>query len=99
MLAGVLILSFDQQPVLLTALGATLHVHEMPVPLELATLQLELEVALGELLVWIAFRRPAAAVPDDDAAGTVFAFGNAALELGVVERVVLDMHGEALVLG
>src|SRR5262245_32336513 len=70
----------------------------MPAPLELAAFELELEVTLGQLLVRVAVCRPAAAVPDDDAAGAILAFGNAALELGVIERMVLDMHREALVL-
>ena len=68
-------------------------------PLSLLPVELELEVALGQLLVRVAVGRPAAAIPDDDAAGAVLALGDAALELGVVERVVLDVHGEALVVG
>jgi hypothetical protein len=98
-LAGVLVVGLDQQPVLFAALVAALHVHEAPSALELAARELELEVAFGQLSVWVVIGRPAAAVPDDDAASTVFALGDAPLELGIVERVVLDMHREALVVG
>ena len=94
----VLVLGLDQQPVLLAALPP-LHVHEMPAAFELARLQLELEMALRQPACGIALRRPAAAVPDDHAAGAVLALGDAPLELGIVERVVLDVHRQALVLG
>ena len=41
----------------------------------------------------IAVRRPGALVPDDHRTGAVIALGNDALERSVVDRVVLDMHG------
>ena len=44
-------------------------------------------------------RAVAPAVPDDDGAGTVVARRDHALEVGVLERVILDVDGEALVLG
>src|SRR6185503_5015983 len=98
-LLRVLVLGFDQQPVLLAAAVAAFHAHEMPAPLELAAAELELEMTLGQLLVRVALRRPASAIPDDDAAGTILALGDATLELGVVERMVLDPHRQALIPG
>src|SRR5207302_15172 len=89
----ILVLGLDQQPVLLAAALAALHAHEVPAPLELAAAELELEVALGQLLVRVALGRPASTVPDDDAAGAVLALGDAPLELGIIERVVLDVNG------
>src|SRR5262245_48731097 len=86
-----------QQPVLLAAFVAPLHVHEMPATPQLAALQLELEMALGQTFMGIAHRRPAAPVPDDNAAGTILALGNAPLELAVVERMVLHVHRQTLV--
>ena len=94
-----LVMRLDEQPVLLAAFVASLHVDEMPLAFELGALQLELEVAFRQLLVGITFGRPLPAVPHDDAAGAVFAFGDAPFELGVIERMILDVHRQALVIG
>ena len=45
----------------------------------------------------IAHRLPGALVPQHHRAAAVLALGDRALELAVVERMVLDVHGEALV--
>src|SRR5689334_6540962 len=71
--------------------------HEMPAAFELAALQLEFQMTLGQALVGIANRRPPASVPDDHATGAVLALGDASLELAVVERVVLDVDRQPLV--
>ena len=55
------------------------------------------EMPFGKLLARIALGGPPAAIPDDDAARPVFAFGDATFELSVVERMVLDAHRQALV--
>src|SRR4029079_10030017 len=47
-LQRVCVIGLDQQPVFLASLVASLHVYEMPFSLELAALQLELQVTLGQ---------------------------------------------------
>jgi hypothetical protein len=84
----------DEQPVLL----ALLHLHERPVAVKLVAAQLEEELALGESLTPILERDPLAAVPHDHAARAVVALGDDTLEVPVLERVILDLHGETLVL-
>src|SRR6185437_4879703 len=53
--------------------------------------------ALGERVITAFIRGVGPAVPDDDVAGAVLLGGDHALERGVVERVVLDLHRHALV--
>src|SRR3546814_2174559 len=71
----------------------------MPAPAELLALQLEIEVPLGIALPGIAQRRPAAAVPQHHRAAAVLALRNGALEVAVRQRMVLDVHREALLAG
>src|SRR5262245_39693660 len=92
-----LVLGLDQQPVLLAALVAAFHVHEVPAAFELAAAEIDDQVPLGQLLVRIALGGPAPAVPDDHAASAVLALGDAALEFAVVERMVLRAHRQPLV--
>ena len=58
--------------------------------------QRELELALAVAVVRVADRRPPPAVPDDHVAGAVLAVRDMALELRVLERVVLGVHREPL---
>ena len=83
----------DEQPVLL----ALLDLHERPLAVELVAAQLEEELALLESFAPILERDPLAAVPHDHAARAVVALGDDPLEVAVLERVILDLHGEALV--
>ncbi|MNY34332.1 hypothetical protein D3C86_1686650 [compost metagenome] len=60
----------------------------------------ELQFALGEggahgLKPF--FGRPVASVPEHNRAAAVLVFGNRALEIAVVEGVVLDLHGQPAV--
>jgi hypothetical protein len=61
----------------------------------------ELEVALGEALLRRhgAFGHPVAAVPELDRAATILPFGDGALEVAIVERMILDLHREPPVVG
>ena len=83
----------EQQPVLLAALG----LHERPLAAKLVALQLEDELPLLEPLAPILERHPLAAVPYDDTAGAVVPLRDYPLEVAVLDRMVLDAHGEALV--
>ena len=58
----------------------------------------ELELALGEPRFRVADRLPGALVPEHHRAAAILALGNGAFEIAIVERVVLDMHRQALVL-
>src|SRR5579862_959190 len=50
-------------------------------------------------LFGIAFRGPRAAIPDKHGAGTVLALRNRPFEGAVIERMIFDMNGEALLAG
>ena len=75
------------------------HADEMPAALELRALQREIEAALLQSAHRIALGLPAAAVPDDHLAAAVLALRDLPLEVGIVERMVLDVHREPLVAG
>jgi hypothetical protein len=64
---------------------------------ELVPFELEQELALLEPLAPILEGHPLATVPDDDAACAVVPVWDDPLEVAVLERVVLDLHGEPLV--
>src|SRR5690606_32397841 len=89
---GVLVL--EQQPLRLPCRLA--GAHQVPTPLELAAVQLEAQVALGQLLLGIALGGPHAMVKARHVAAAVLTLGNLALEAGVVQRMVLDLHRHAL---
>src|SRR5208337_4610144 len=44
----------------------------------------------------IAFGAPKAAIPDHDRAPAIFALGNDPFEIAVIDRVILNLNGEAL---
>ena len=88
----------DQEPVIVAVAGG---VHEGPHSLELVAAQLEEELAVLEPVGRTPrFGRdldPDASVPADRRAGAVLTIGNDAFEVGVLERVRLDVHGQPLV--
>jgi len=96
---GALVVLLEQQPV-----PALAHPREREAAVQLLALEPERDVAVRDGVLHR--DRPAAldrdvlvgaGVPDDHRAGAVFALGDAALELEVVERVVLGLDGEPLV--
>ncbi|MNF87253.1 hypothetical protein D3C84_697160 [compost metagenome] len=95
--AGGTVLMLDQEPLLL--LARHVRAHQVPQSGELLALQFELEPALGVGLGRILLGNPHASVPDDDITGTVVAFGDATFKGGVIQRMVFDMHRQALDLG
>ena len=56
----------------------------------------EFEVAALQPLPRIAFGQPVAAIPELDRAATILVFRDGALEIAVVQRMILDLDGEAL---
>src|SRR5205085_11892612 len=83
------------------ALAILPHAHEHPAALQLLAREHEFEVPLPKRTFRIAtvLWRPEAAIPKHDGATPVFTLGDCALEVAVVERVVLDLHGQAPVTG
>src|SRR5215471_14768368 len=68
----------------------------MPPTLEPRAFKPEGQVALREPLVGIAFRKPAAAIPNDHRSAAIFTFWNVALEIEVLDRMVLGAHCKPL---
>jgi len=93
------VVSLDQQPVVLppTLVGPRLQPHQGELPMQPRAGQDELDLAVAKPLVGVDQRLPNAAVPGRDRPGAVVALRDAALEVGVIQRVVLDMHGDSLV--
>ena len=74
------------------------RLHQRPAPVELEAAQIEEQLAGLEPRARILHRHPHALVPEDDRAGSVVALRNHALELRIVQRMVLHVDGHALVL-
>ena len=64
--------------------------------MQLEAAHFEEQLPLLEALFRVLEGKPQTLVPDDDFTGAVVALGNDALEVGVLHRMVLDHHGEAL---
>jgi hypothetical protein len=92
-----LVLRLDQQPWLGLLARLLAHAHQMPFALEARAVEHEREMAFVEPEVWIAFRHPGSAVPHDHGAAAVLALRDVALEIEIGERMILGVHGEALV--
>ena len=89
----------DQQPAPAVAAAASgrraFGSHEHPRALELVAIERELQVPFPKRRRDVLdFGRPRAAVPQQDDPGAV-ALGDHPLELAVLDRMVLDVHGEA----
>ena len=65
--------------------------------MELVTLELEKELPFFETCAPVLEWYPLAAIPDDDSACTVIPGGDDSFELSILERMILDLYGEALV--
>src|SRR5262249_26031485 len=102
-----LVLLLDEEPVVGAVAPPAPYAHEVPAPGELLAMQPELEVpflvgALGIEVLVLAVERerlPGAAVPEEDGAAAVLALRDDPLEVAVVDGVVLDVDGEALLAG
>ena len=97
--AGLLrrVVLLDEQPVLRPLAATRLHPHQHEAAREAVALQPELQLPCGEIGSRVAQWLPGAGVPDLHRAGAVVAFGDGAVKVGVVDRVVLDPHRQALV--
>src|SRR5262249_25437482 len=93
------VLALDQEPVVVAVALACAHAYEMPAAMQFFTVEIEDEMAFGERLVRIAFRRPGAAGPDHHRAAPLFALPGGALEGVVLDRMILDLHRKPLLVG
>src|SRR6516225_9261432 len=96
-IGGLVVRLLPQQPVVVAAAGAD----QVPTPAELVPEQLELELAARVLLADVLGleRAIGAAIPHDHGAGAVVAGRDHAFEVRILERMVLDVHRETLLLG
>jgi hypothetical protein len=85
----------DEQPVLPVLAGLAAHAHQVPDALETLAVQTELQLAGAIARSGIADGLPRAAVPQHHRAAAVLAGRNDALEAAVLDRVILDVDGEA----
>ena len=87
----------DQQPIgALAAIAVVPHPHQHPAAMQLLAVQGELQVALFEAALGIV-ALPIAAVPELHRAAAILALRDRAFEVAVVERMILDLDREALV--
>ena len=94
---GELVAMLDQQPVVAPGFELiVLHPHQHPAAMQFLAVQAEFEIALGQHLVGVAFRRPGAAVPQHHRAAAILALGNGALEVAVIEGMVFHFHRQPL---
>ena len=98
--AGVFIAFLDQEPLFLVAVAAHVALHEREAAVQLFAVEPEFQLALrvrfGRFFDRARLRLPRTAIPHDHAARAVIALGNHAFERAVVERMVLDVHGQPL---
>src|SRR5437868_6510011 len=92
---GRVVVLVEEQPRLL-AIAVGLRPHEHEAALQLLALEVEVEFPVGDRPPRIVAlgRLPRPPVPHDHVAGAVAAFGDHALEVEVVERMVFDMDGQ-----
>ncbi len=97
--AFVLVVLFDEQPVVLAlfAEAVALHADERPVAFQLLAVEDEFKLPCAQAFVHVGDRFPGPLVPDHHGAAAVLAFWDRAFEAAVLDGVVLDLDGEALV--
>src|SRR5262249_43132402 len=89
----------QQQPVLASLPRPAAHPRQGPAAAQLVPVERELELAAPVPLVRIADGMPSAAIPQHDLACPVLARWDRPLAGAVLERRVLDVHGETLLRG
>src|SRR5258708_10103207 len=92
----------NQQPIGALATAAiSLHTDQHPTAMQALAVEPELqgpgfERGFGRIR---AFGRPVAAVPNHHRTAAVLSFGDGALEVAILERMIFDLDGEALFAG
>ena len=64
--------------------------------LKLFAMQYKFQTAVAIALAAIVNRLPRSLIPKHDRSAAIFAFGNDAFEIAILQRMVLDMHGQPL---
>ena len=94
---GEFVAVLDQEPVgALAAVAVALHPHQHPAAVQLVAMQREFQVALLEAAIGI-IGFPGAAIPQHDGAAAILVVRDGAFEIAVVQRVILDLDREPLV--
>lgn len=91
---------FDEQPICpVAAVAIIAHAHQHEAAVQAFAFQGELEVTLGEGLLGalISFRFPIAPIPEHDRPTAILTFRNGAFEVAIVERMILDLNCQPLV--
>ncbi len=90
----------DQEPVVPLLAFAAFHPHQDETALQPLAVEDDLKVAFLQALMRIGpgLGLPIAAVPQHHRAAAILAFWDRPLEVAVVERVVLHLHGEPAVM-
>src|SRR5215467_11497256 len=91
-----LVLGLDQQPRHLLFPGPTVHAHEMPPPVQLVAVEPKLEVTFLQSPLRIAFRMPAAAVPNQHGSAAILALRDGPFERVVLDRMIFHLNRQAL---
>jgi hypothetical protein len=86
----------DQEPVLAVWLLLAAGPDQREPAAQLVALEVEQELSADEPRVGILHRDPAADVPDDHGARPVVPLGDHPFEVGVLDRVILDLHRQPL---
>src|SRR5689334_7886462 len=86
----------DKKPVVALLSWPTVHTHQVPAAAEFFAIEGERQMALGQPFVWVIFRLPMTTVPDHDRAAAIFTVRNRSLEFVVSDRMILDLHRQAL---
>src|SRR3984893_13850987 len=92
----------DQKPIGPFAAGPVMfHADENPAAVQTLSLQRELEVAARKRFLWrlVAFGLPISAAPELNRPAAIFALGDRSLEVPIIERVILDLDREPLIMG
>ena len=92
-----LIVALDEKPVLAVGIPLAAHSHQRPSPLQLVSIENEIELSAVEVGAFV--RSPPSAIPEHDGAAAVFALRDDPFEVAVFERVILDLNGEVFFAG
>src|ERR1700745_3029306 len=87
----------DQKPVGSLFAFSLAHPGQDPTAMELLTLESEIQLAFCKAPLWI-LASPIAAVPNHDGASAILALRNGAFKVAVIQRMVLDLDCEPLVM-
>jgi hypothetical protein len=97
--ARMLVVRFQQQPLLLGVSRLRPRAHQVPTSLEASPFERKCEAAARIAFMRIAFRNPAALIPHDHRAAAILAGRYHALESQVFQRVIFGVDRQPLLAG